>query len=142
MAKKPIKKVIVKEKSDPIFLPFDYEVHKENKISLMKTELSVLKCLKILENLKRLQEQKARLKKELQLLLSASLRNFEKTWDEMPMIEHTNEIKKLEKTSNADFGQEYEEKIQYLASAGSDTTALGKELSIIQEKLKKLSSYQ
>jgi hypothetical protein len=29
-----------------------------------------------------------------------------------------------------------------MASTGTDTTALGKELSVIQEKLKKLSAYQ
>jgi len=131
-----------KEKADPVFLPFDYNSHKENKVTLMKAELSVLKCLKILENLKRLQDEKGKLKRELQHMLSSSVRDFEKTINEMPIINNMREIKKVEGAKAADFSQPYEEKLSAMASTGTDTTALGKELSVIQEKLKKLSAYQ
>jgi len=137
------KKIISKkEKSDPIFLPFNYEAHKENKVTLMKAELAVIRCLRILENLKRFQEEKCRLRKELQHMLSSSTRDFEKTIEEMPTINNSKEIIRIEQTINTDFGNSYEEKLRSLASAGADRTALGKELSIIQDKLKKLSNYQ
>lgn len=143
MAKK-IEKVITskKEKVDPIFLPFDYEAHKENKVILMKAELAVLRSLRILENLKRLQDEKSKLRKQLLNMFSQSSRDFEKTINEMPVLTNTGEIKRIEKAANIDFGEAYERKIESLAASGADKTALGKELSVIQEKLKKLSEYQ
>ncbi len=131
-----------KERADPVFLPFDYSSHKENKVILMKTELSALRCLRILESLKRLQDEKDKLKRELQHMLSSCINNLEKSSNEMPTINHLGEIKKLERTKTADFSQPYEEKLRAMESSGTDTTALGKELSVIQEKLKKLSAYQ
>jgi len=131
-----------RERPDPVFLPFDYASHKENKVTLMKAELAALKCLRILENLKRLQDEKGKLKRELQHMLSSSVKDFEKATNEMPLINNMREIKRVEETKTADFSQPYEEKLRAMESTGTDTTALGKELSIIQEKLKKLSNYQ
>lgn len=131
-----------REKPDPVFLPFSYTSHKENKVSLMKAELSALKCLRIVENLKRLQDEKSKLKRELQHMLASSVRDFEKATNEMPLINNMREIKRVEESTSTDFSQPYEEKLRTMASTGTDTTALGKELSVIQEKLKKLSNYQ
>lgn len=140
---KKTKIISKKDKIDPVFIPFDYEGHKENKITVMKAELSVVRCQRIIENLKKLQEQKGRLRRELQHLFSSSLRDFQKTISDMPIVTNTGEIKKIETSSvSADFGEDFSRKLESLSTSGSDTTALGKELSVIQDKLKKLSSYQ
>lgn len=118
-----------KSQKDSLFIPFNYIDHKSNKIRIVKTELSVLKCLKIIENLKSLHEKKAELRKELEILNNENKALFNLVFKSMPsvpypkMIIEPNEIETKEISSKT-------------------TSNLARELGEIELKLKKLSAYQ
>lgn len=143
MAKKTEKIISKNNNIDPIFLPFSYEAHKENKINLMKAELSMVKCIRILETIKRLQDQKAKLKREFQLNLSANIKDIKKTLNELPSVMFEKEAKKVQKNTNIKINEFEEEIIEnQMQEINTNKTAFEKELSTIQEKIKKLSAYQ
>ena len=128
-----------KVKSNPVFIPFNYESHKQNKINFMKIELSLLNCLRIIENLHKLKKTKYELKKELQSAINANLMDFKRIQNELPVVKTEKNIKKAKeiKTNvNLDEFQESEFK------QTEKQEPFNKELEVIQARLKKLSNYQ
>lgn len=127
-----------KGKKEKLFLPFDYGVYKENKVALMKAQLGVLRCLRNIENIKKLQDTKRKLKRELRVMLISSKKNFTKAITDMPNVTGEIEEESHRKAStkiDLSSYQRSEYKIE-------ETSPLNQELTDIQNKIKKLSTYQ
>jgi hypothetical protein len=133
-----VKLLKTKGKKEKLFLPFDYGVYKENKVALMKAQLGVLRCLRNIENIKKLQDTKRKLKRELRVMLISSKKNFTKAISDMPNVTGEIEEESHRKAStkiDLSSYQRSEYKIE-------ETNPLNQELTDIQNKIKKLSTYQ
>ena len=133
--KKSRKKVKAKT-SGPLFVPINQGLQKDSKILVMNMELSMLKCMRAIEKIKRIQNEKNNLKKELNKFSKKTIEDFIKLKENLPevIIEEKGPQIKVIKPKKSEIVKSEFAKIR--------VDPLEKELEIIQEKLKKLSAYQ
>lgn len=148
MAKKKVKRAYNRKPINPIFLPINYQEGKDSKIELMKSELSILRCMRTLENIKRIKSEKYKLKKSFNQLLIETRKELEKTIKLLPEIYSTNPepiqpIKSIQEKKAPPLIIESPIEVKEIKPpVDRCERGINKEVALIQEKLKKLSQYQ
>lgn len=134
------KKKEFREVLDPIFIPVLYDAYRNSKVNLLKAQVKLLECVKVLNRLRELKKEKENLKLQLYRDLSEAMRFYYKFQDLMPSINNPGLIKKFEKTMEIAINyQDGNSNFSYSHKV-SQPDVLDSELIEIQEKLNSLNS--
>lgn len=139
-----IKRKILEVKPDPIYLPVSLPRYKRNKILILKTMVSMIECMRRIENIRNLKREKARLIGELRKLLNFSHTSANEFDREIPIIQNKSEMRKVRVTQRVSFEREfsYEEPVfgDYSLGISQKTDALDRELAEIKAALARLNN--
>ncbi|MEM4181778.1 MAG: hypothetical protein QXX68_01330 [Candidatus Pacearchaeota archaeon] len=131
-------------KPDPVYLPVSLPRYKRNKILILKSMVSMIGCMRRIENIRNIKKEKARLIGELRKLLNFSHTETNTFDRDLPVLSDKSEMRKFRVTQRVSFEREfsYEEPTagEYSLGISQKTDALDRELAEIKAALAKLNN--